>query len=659
MLSIIFLTFATINKVIDCQSWNKSDGILPWESYIDLNDIQRPLGLTLNRSSLAHHHFAIGYFCLHSFMYDEAQNAFTLAINTKPTLIEAHIGKMLACKRALWSHTDIKCGLEAYYGAKLMLRATNITLSPLQSSLLSTVYQWYTNESLIRAGEQVFLSLIADLSETYPNETDIRVLWSLSLLNIASQEEFQDQIESTPVIEAREILKTVLTTEPNHPGALNYIIHTFDINQVDIAEKATDYASAYNKTALTLSYAQHMTAHIWMRTGAWLLAVSADTSAIRESFGLCATKLLDRLISISSIELENVLTQFNTTEQISSFLLCDAENRAHAMECLSYSRLQTGDWLGSINLIKDLMAANNQSFLIPNYYLSFAYRTHARTIIDLFFWFSYSDAFLNKTQLLLSFDEEQSMISLSDNATRWYPIWSEAGYRFADCFQLLVNLYMNRNTSSISSSIDNHLSRLVILSNRTNAMSKYISNSILIMIPQILGIRHYINGVWQESLNELNTANQIESTLIADINSPALMFARSSELLAMHLLIIYEQHRNQSNETNAFMYVLNGTKTSVDKFPSIALKLYKASDQLAPNRAINTLGMARSNAYLNRHSIAVGLYQQLSFQMTSTHTHDDNFLKEANDYLARHSSANRVDLGFNLIFCFFSCLLYF
>ncbi|CAF5215074.1 unnamed protein product, partial [Rotaria magnacalcarata] len=142
-------------------------------------------------------------------------------------------------------------------------------------------------------------------------------------------------------------------------------------------------------------------------------------------------------------------------------------------------------------------------------------------------------------------------------------------------------------------------------------------------------------------------------------NSPALMFARSSELLAMHLLIIYEQHRNQSNETNAFMYVLNGTKTSVDKFPSIALKLYKASDQLAPNRAINTLGMARSNAYLNRHSIAVGLYQQLSFQMTSTHTHDDNFLKEANDYLARHSSANRVDLGFNLIFCFFSCLLYF
>ncbi|CAF4341061.1 unnamed protein product, partial [Rotaria magnacalcarata] len=66
------------------------------------------------------------------------------------------------------------------------------------------------------------------------------------------------------------------------------------------------------------------------------------------------------------------------------------------------------------------------------------------------------------------------------------------------------------------------------------------------MIPQILGIRHYINGVWQESLNELNTANQIESTLIADINSPALMFARSSELLAMHLLIIYEQHRNQS-----------------------------------------------------------------------------------------------------------------
>ncbi len=95
MLFIIFVTLTITSKMISGLSWNKSDGILPWESYLQLGEIERPLGLQLNRSSLAHHHFAIGYLCLQSFMYDEAQNAFNLAININPTFIEAHIGKML------------------------------------------------------------------------------------------------------------------------------------------------------------------------------------------------------------------------------------------------------------------------------------------------------------------------------------------------------------------------------------------------------------------------------------------------------------------------------------------------------------------------------------------------------------------------------------
>jgi len=90
----LIVLFAS-STYITSQSWNASDGILPWESYIQLSNIQRPLGLTLNQSSLAHHHFAIGYLCFHSFMYDEAQDAFDLALNITPTFIEAYIGKML------------------------------------------------------------------------------------------------------------------------------------------------------------------------------------------------------------------------------------------------------------------------------------------------------------------------------------------------------------------------------------------------------------------------------------------------------------------------------------------------------------------------------------------------------------------------------------
>ncbi|CAF1073198.1 unnamed protein product [Rotaria sordida] len=658
MLFIIILILTTATKVVDCQSWNTSDGILPWESYVQLREIQRPLGLTIDRSSLAHHHFAIGYFCLHSFMYDEAQEAFNLALNITPTFIEAHIGKMLACKNALWEYTDFDCGLAAYNATMSMLETSNIELSPFQSSLLETVYQWYANQSSATAGERAFLSSIANLSKKYPNETDIRVLWGLSLLSVAFETEFQGQIEPVPMIEAREILNMSLATEPTHPGALHYLIHAYDVDQVDIVEKATDYALAYNKTVLTLSHARHMPAHVWMRTGAWLRAMSADRTAIQVSITLCMTKLLNRFISISSIELESILTQFNTINQRSSFLACDAENRAHSTEWLSYSRLQTGDWLGSIALLNDLFAADNQSFLTPNHYLPFAYRTQARTIVDLFFWFPYRNRFLNKIQPLLRFNDEQTLVLLSDNATGWYPIWTEAGYRFADCLQLLTTFYMNKNISGISSTVDNHLARFVILSNRTNSLSKYISNSILMMIPQIRGIRHYVNGLWQECLNELDAAVQIESALIPECHSPTLIFARSSELLAMHLLIIYEQYQKQLVKTNTSVYMLNGAETAVDKFPLIALNLYKKADQIAPNRAINTLGMARSNDYLNQHSIAVGLYQQLFFQMTSSHNNDEYFLKEANNYLDHHNSAIHCSFSFTVIFFFCSCVCF-
>jgi hypothetical protein len=144
---------------------------------------------------------------------------------------------------------------------------SNIKLSHLQSSLLSTVYQWYTNPSDTTAGEWAFLSSIANLSQTYSNENDIRVLWGLSLLNVADQVQYQSQLEPEKMNESRGVLKAALQNEPTHPGALHYLIHAYDVVIVNIAEQARKYALSYGKIALTSSHAQHMPSHIWMRTG--------------------------------------------------------------------------------------------------------------------------------------------------------------------------------------------------------------------------------------------------------------------------------------------------------------------------------------------------------------------------------------------------------
>jgi len=109
---------------------------------------------------------------------------------------------------------------------------------------------------------------------------------------------------------------------------------------------------------------------------------------------------------------------------------------------------------------------------------------------------------------------------------------------------------------------------------------------------------------------------------------------------------------------NSSVYILNDSETSVDKFPLMALNLYKTADQVAPNRAINTLGMARSNAHLGQDSVAAGLYQQLIYQMTSSNNSDDSFLKEANEYLDNHSSAINCSFSFLSVFFSLCCFIF-
>ncbi|CAF3326923.1 unnamed protein product [Rotaria socialis] len=612
----ILLAFA---EIVHGELWNTTGVIAPWESYLQMGEIKRPLGLTLNRSSLVHRHFSIGYLCLHSFMYDEANNAFDFAIAIDSTFVEAYIGKMLSCKQALWAHTDFDCGLSVYNNTRTL---NSSLMTPLQKQLISTVYQWYYYNPNVTAGEDAFLSSMRNLSVNYPNETDIHVLLGLALLNVA---EHQSQMEPAEMKEARIVLQDVLRNESNHSGALHYLIHAYDVAQVNISQQATGYAHQYGEVALTSSHGQHMPAHIWVRIGSWQLALSADLHATTASFELCTTRLLNKIVPISSIELKPVFALLNATQRV-LLLQCDAENRAHSMEWLSYSRLQTGDWSGSLGLLQDLFISNNISNLTPNHYLSFAYRTQTRMMITLFHWFPYDSQFLNTTQQFAELDEMKATALGNISPAQWYPIWSEAGIRWSECLRLL----MLGNTTHI---VDQYLARLGVLSNKTASLNQYISDSISIMISHIRAIRYYKNESWQECLNELSDADQRDAKLVPNTNTPSLLFAYSSELLAVHLLLLHEKFQNGLIPGN---YTLRSRQTSVMDFATKALALYQEANAVAPNRIVNIIGMARVNAQLDKINEARQFYQLLLTQMNLSNNTDSIFTQEANSFIAKY-----------------------
>ena len=107
-------------------------------------------------------------------------------------------------------------------------------------------------------------------------------------------------------------------------------------------------------------------------------------------------------------------------------------------------------------------------------------------------------------------------------------------------------------------------------------------------------------------------------------------------------------------QPGSLTYTLNGTNVSVTDFPRRALILFQAANWSAPGRAINLLGMARTNVQLQYDGEAERLYKLLLDQITSTSTPDPKFSQEAATFIANktelYSSANSNQ------FCFLSVL---
>src|SRR5690606_7273963 len=66
--------------------------------------------------------------------------------------------------------------------------------------------------------------------------------------------------------------------EPNHPGLVHYIIHTYD-NPV-LAEKALQAARHYADVAPSSAHALHMPSHIFTRLGLWVESVNSNLQSV-------------------------------------------------------------------------------------------------------------------------------------------------------------------------------------------------------------------------------------------------------------------------------------------------------------------------------------------------------------------------------------------
>ena len=103
--------------------------------------------------------------------------------------------------------------------------------------------------------------------QKYPDDPEAAIFYALALNETAlhSDKTYTNQLKSGAILEK------ILVTQPNHPGALHYLIHAYDYTP--LAQRALDAANKYADVAPAAQHAQHMPAHTYSMLGLWAQSV--------------------------------------------------------------------------------------------------------------------------------------------------------------------------------------------------------------------------------------------------------------------------------------------------------------------------------------------------------------------------------------------------
>jgi tetratricopeptide (TPR) repeat protein len=250
--------FAGILIIISCKPGNKTEGEQLGE-----------IAFAATGADKAQPAFTKGMLLLHSFEYEDAAEAFREAITIDSNFTMAYWGEVMTCNHPLWQEQDLEKGnailneLAESEEARLAMAKTNI-----EKDFLKGVHILFGqgNKAERDSGYSAYMK---SLYEKYPGNNEVAGFYSLSLIGWAITGN-----EISVSEEAAKVAMEILDRNPQHPGALHYIIHAYD--HPAYAAKALEVANKYAGVAPAAAHALHMPTHTYVALGLWDQVVSSN-----------------------------------------------------------------------------------------------------------------------------------------------------------------------------------------------------------------------------------------------------------------------------------------------------------------------------------------------------------------------------------------------
>jgi tetratricopeptide (TPR) repeat protein len=235
--------------------------------------------------------FLRGVAALHSFEYEDANQAFQQARNIDPGFVMAYWGEAMTYNQTLWRQENVEAAREALAHVASPPAAHGLkTATPKEKSFLSAVTILF-GEGAAAARHRNYADAMAGLYASYPDDPEVASFYALALLGTMSRSligyvdahegHSQTLAGSVTQTQVAAILEGVLKAHPAHPGALHYLLHDYD--DPEHAQMALAAARVYAKVAPGSSHARHMPAHIFFQLGMWNDAAASDRAAFAVS----------------------------------------------------------------------------------------------------------------------------------------------------------------------------------------------------------------------------------------------------------------------------------------------------------------------------------------------------------------------------------------
>ena len=231
-------------------------------------------------------HFEEGLLLMHSFEYEDAREAYLDAQNADQECVMAIWGEAMTHNHPLWRQLDNIKGREVLE----KLGATpEERMAKIPTEFERDLFQGA--EILFSEGKKAdkdnsYRDHMEQLFKKYPDHHEIASLYALSILGAVKGGRNYEEYEK-----GARIADGILAENPNHPGALHYLIHSYD-DPVN-APKAMDAADSYSVVAPDAAHALHMPSHIYVSMGMWDKVISSNTDSWNASVKRRERKDLD------------------------------------------------------------------------------------------------------------------------------------------------------------------------------------------------------------------------------------------------------------------------------------------------------------------------------------------------------------------------------